>query len=81
MIIESETGSGKTEAALWRFARMYEAGLVDGLSRARPGGARVSQGRRFHRQGPRAIPPFDSAQRSLRKNTMLNILTERLRAW
>ena len=25
VIIESETGSGKTEAALWRFARMYEA--------------------------------------------------------
>ena len=24
VIIESETGSGKTEAALWRFARMYE---------------------------------------------------------
>ena len=31
VIIESETGSGKTEAALWRFARMYEADLVEGL--------------------------------------------------
>ena len=31
VIIESETGSGKTEAALWRFARMYQQGLVDGL--------------------------------------------------
>ena len=36
VIIESETGSGKTEAALWRFAFMYEAGLVDGLYFALP---------------------------------------------
>ena len=36
VIIESETGSGKTEAALWRFARMYEAGLVDGIYFALP---------------------------------------------
>ncbi len=35
-IIESETGSGKTAAALWRFAKMYEAGLVDGLYFALP---------------------------------------------
>ena len=35
-IIESETGSGKTEAALWRFARMYDNGLVDGLYFALP---------------------------------------------
>ncbi len=35
-IMESETGSGKTEAALWRFARMYHAGLVDGLYFALP---------------------------------------------
>ena len=36
VIIESETGSGKTEAALWRFAKMYERGLVDGLYFALP---------------------------------------------
>lgn len=35
-IIESETGSGKTEAALWRFGRMYEEGIVDGLYFALP---------------------------------------------
>ena len=35
-IIESETGSGKTEAALWRFAHMYQKGLVDGLYCALP---------------------------------------------
>ena len=36
VVIESETGSGKTEAALWRFALMYEQGLVDGLYFALP---------------------------------------------
>ncbi|MDE2747253.1 MAG: CRISPR-associated helicase Cas3' [Chloroflexota bacterium] len=36
IVIESETGSGKTEAALWRFLRMYEAELVDGLYFALP---------------------------------------------
>ncbi len=36
VIIESETGSGKTEAALWRFALMYADGLVDGMYFALP---------------------------------------------
>lgn len=36
VVVESETGSGKTEAALWRFARMYADGLVDGLYFALP---------------------------------------------
>jgi len=35
-ILESETGSGKTEAALWQFKRLFEAGLVDGLYFALP---------------------------------------------
>ena len=43
VIIESETGSGKTEAALWRFARMYEAGLVDRLYFALPTRSAASQ--------------------------------------
>ena len=43
VIIESETGSGKTEAALWRFARMYQRGLVDGLYFALPTRAAASQ--------------------------------------
>ena len=43
VIIESETGSGKTEATLWRFARMYEAGLVDGLYFALPTRAAAKQ--------------------------------------
>lgn len=43
VIIESETGSGKTEAALWRFSRMYQAGLVDGLYFALPTRSAASQ--------------------------------------
>ena len=36
VVVESETGSGKTEAALWRFARMYADELVDGMYFALP---------------------------------------------
>ncbi len=36
MILESETGSGKTEAALWRFAHLFQTGQVDGLYFALP---------------------------------------------
>ncbi len=36
LILESETGSGKTEAAIWRFAKLWKAGLVDGLYFAVP---------------------------------------------
>lgn len=47
VILEAETGAGKTEAALWRFARLYEAGLVDALYFAVPtrAAARQLQGR------------------------------------
>lgn len=43
VIIESETGSGKTEAALWRFANMYSQGMVDGLYFALPTRAAATQ--------------------------------------
>jgi CRISPR-associated endonuclease/helicase Cas3 len=36
VVLESETGSGKTEAALYRFARLFAAGEVDGLYFALP---------------------------------------------
>jgi CRISPR-associated endonuclease/helicase Cas3 len=36
LILESETGSGKTEAALWRFAHLLQTGQVDGLYFALP---------------------------------------------
>lgn len=35
-ILESETGSGKTEAALARFLQLFDAGVVDGLYFALP---------------------------------------------
>ncbi|SUS08723.1 CRISPR-associated endonuclease/helicase Cas3 [uncultured Defluviicoccus sp.] len=34
--LEAETGSGKTEAALWRFKQLFEARAVDGLYFALP---------------------------------------------
>ena len=43
VIIESETGSGKTEAALWRFSHLYRARRVDGLYFALPTRAAASQ--------------------------------------
>ena len=43
VVVESETGSGKTEAALWRFARLYEAEMVDGLYFALPTRAAAKQ--------------------------------------
>ncbi len=36
VILESETGSGKTEAALWRYVHLFRAGLVDSLYFALP---------------------------------------------
>lgn len=36
LVLEAETGSGKTEAALWRFKLLFEQGLVDGLYFALP---------------------------------------------
>lgn len=43
VILESETGSGKTEAALWRFARLFAAGKVEGLYFAVPTRAAARQ--------------------------------------
>lgn len=43
VILEAETGSGKTEAALWRFAHLFADGLVDGLYFALPTRAAAQQ--------------------------------------
>ena len=51
-IIEAETGAGKTEAALARFAALRSAGLVDGLYFAVPTRAAASQ---LHRRVDEAM--------------------------
>lgn len=43
ILLEAETGSGKTEAALWRFAALVHAGEVDALYFAVPTRAAASQ--------------------------------------
>jgi CRISPR-associated endonuclease/helicase Cas3 len=47
VVMEAETGSGKTEAALWRFRHLFEAGDVDGLYFALP--TRVAATQMFQR--------------------------------
>ena len=43
IVLEAETGSGKTEAALWRFAALRDAGAVEGLYFAVPTRAAARQ--------------------------------------
>jgi len=43
VVLEAETGSGKTEAALWRFLQLFEAGKVDSLYFALPTRVAASQ--------------------------------------
>ncbi len=43
ILLEAETGAGKTEAALWRFAKLVEAGAVDALYFAVPSRAAARQ--------------------------------------
>ncbi|MDE3022328.1 MAG: CRISPR-associated helicase Cas3' [Pseudomonadota bacterium] len=43
VILESETGSGKTEAALWRFVHLFRNGAVDSLYFALPTRVAASQ--------------------------------------
>ena len=43
VILEAETGSGKTEAALWRFVQLFTAGKVSGLYFAVPTRAAARQ--------------------------------------
>ena len=43
VVLEAETGSGKTEAALWRFVQLFQAGKVDSLYFALPTRTAASQ--------------------------------------
>ena len=51
-ILEAETGSGKTEAALARFVTLFEAGLVDGMYFALPTRSAATQ---MHRRVYEAV--------------------------
>ncbi len=42
-VLEASTGSGKTEGALWHFARLFKAGWVDGFYFALPTRSAASQ--------------------------------------
>ena len=56
-VLESETGSGKTEAALAHFTRLFEAGAVDGLYFALPTRTAATQlFDRVQRAARRAFP-------------------------
>lgn len=58
VILEAETGSGKTEAALWRYAKLFAAGRVSGLYFAVPTRAAARQlHRRVHEAIQRAYGP------------------------
>ncbi|SAK61210.1 CRISPR-associated endonuclease/helicase Cas3 [Caballeronia pedi] len=79
LILESETGSGKTEAALWRFAKLFEAGKVDSLYFALP--TRVAAAQVYERvrafvarlwptNAPvvvRALPGYESADGNVKE--------------
>lgn len=60
-ILEAETGSGKTEAALLRYAQLFHAGLVDGLYFALPTRTAATQiHTRVHEAVQRAFPGDDA---------------------
>ena len=69
VIAESETGSGKTEAALWRFRTLFEAGKVDALAFLLPTRvAAISLERRVRQYFENLYP-----DRGLRPNVVLAI--------
>lgn len=60
VILEAETGSGKTEAALWRFAHLFQAGVVDSLYFALPTRVAASQLYERIRQFVARLWPIDA---------------------
>ena len=63
LVLEAETGSGKTEAAVLRFAALWRAGLVDGVYFALPTRAAASQlQRRVHHALQRLFPPDEQVE-------------------
>ena len=62
VILEAETGSGKTEAALWRFAQLRAAGKVSSLYFALPTRAAATQLHRRVHTAMRRLYGTDSAE-------------------
>ena len=60
VILEAETGSGKTEAALWRFLQLFRAGAVDSLYFALPTRVAASQLYERVRQCVQRVWPADA---------------------
>ena len=60
LVLESETGSGKTEAAVLRFSALWRAGLVDGLYFAVPTRAAARQLQRRVDAALRRLFPSDT---------------------
>jgi len=69
VVVEAETGSGKTEAALWRFATLFKAGAVDALMFALPTRTAATQIEARVRRFTEALFP----DRNLRLNTVLAV--------
>ncbi|MGC3988066.1 MAG: CRISPR-associated helicase Cas3' [Pseudorhodoferax sp.] len=59
VVLEAETGSGKTEAALWRFLHLWRAGQVDALYFALPTRVAASQLYERVREFVRRVWPVD----------------------
>lgn len=61
VVLEAETGSGKTEAALWRFLHLWRAGAVDALYFALPTRVAATQlyerVRAFVQRAWKGLPP------------------------
>jgi CRISPR-associated endonuclease/helicase Cas3 len=69
VVVEAETGSGKTEAALWRFAALFKAGAVDALMFALPTRTAATQIEARVRRFAEALFPDPD----LRLNTVLAV--------
>lgn len=76
VVLEAETGSGKTEAALWRYLQLFQAGQVDSLYFALPTRVAATQlykrvcdvvARVWPEEAPvvvRALPGYEAADAS-----------------
>jgi CRISPR-associated endonuclease/helicase Cas3 len=69
VVVEAETGSGKTEAALWRFATLFKLGAVDALMFALPTRTAATQIEARVRRFTEALFPDPD----LRLNTVLAV--------